>query len=145
MNAASTGWVADVLTTGELGKWRSVTALDLSTNNCGAAATSSHVYISGGFASIRYDYLRAAPIAPDGSLGAWAALASLIHGRSTFALTIAGDHIYALGGIGTSGEWLASVEVADLQPDGSVSSWRETAALPIGLAGHSAVSFLAPR
>jgi hypothetical protein len=135
--------VGDVTPNGA-SSWRTTTALGLTTAANAAVATSTHLYAAGGFANGKYDYVRAAPIGGDGSLGQWIPMPTMSVQRALFAMVIARGRIYAIGGQVDGDTIHSSVEVADIQANGSLASWRDTTALPVPLTEHCAVTFERP-
>lgn len=86
----------------------------------------------------------------DASVPAWTATTSLPSGRAFHATVAAtpfnarvqGGWLYALGGVeSTTGEPLASVQRAPIEPDGTVGSWSEIGFLPKPLRSLEAVIF----
>jgi hypothetical protein len=140
----SDGLVADVASNGTLSSWRALPDLGFRTVSNAGAATDEYVYEAGGFASISYRHVRGALVSPNGDLASWVVLAEMQVERALFALVAARGHLYAIGGIDGSGAHLSSVEMADIQPGGTISSWRHTTPLPVGLSEHAATSFEAP-
>lgn len=142
--ASSKSWVADVLSDGSLGSWRDLTDLGFKTSSNAAAATATHLYQAGGFAEASIKNVRAAAIQSDGSIGAWVSLSEPNQGRAIGAMVAARGHLYLLGGASDADVRYASVEMADIQADGSLSAWRETTPLPHTLAEHAATTFELP-
>ena len=124
------GWVSMLQEDGSLGTWRPVTALGVRTSSAAGAATATQLYISGGYATERYSYVRSAPTQADGTLGPWLPRAPLITGRVGHAMVHTRGHLYVIGGEDETNAPLASVEVTDIAADGTLAPWRETTPLP---------------
>lgn len=79
--------------------------------------------------------------APDdsGDMAGWQRTSPMQTGRYGLASTAKHDRIYALGGL-TGLEYLASVEVADVLPEGGLSAWRTTTPLTRPRATFNALS-----
>jgi hypothetical protein len=132
-----TGFIGDIAADGSIPAWRAAPALPgIETSSAAGAASATHLYITGGYTNVAYEFARSAPIAPDGSLGAWSAAPPLATGRAGAAMAIARGRVYVLGGQSASNVVLASVEVADIQADGSLSAWRLTTPMPAPCAFH---------
>lgn len=59
--------------------------------------------------------------------------------RRALAATASGDFLYALGGVDTDGQYVNSVEVSHVLPDGRLAPWQFTTPLPSGRIYHAAV------
>ncbi|MBI2931211.1 MAG: hypothetical protein HYY16_06140, partial [Planctomycetes bacterium] len=94
------------------------------------AAVDNHVYVvSGiGLGGATTDVLKST-IRPDGSLGGWSLMSSTTAFRRNAGGFVHDGHIYAMGGNNGSFE-LDSVEYARIKPDGALSAWMATRALP---------------
>jgi hypothetical protein len=125
-----TGWVSTIGTDGVLGPWRAVPAVGTAANSGAGAAAPGHVYVSGGYVAGPYNYVKSAPILPDGMLGAWQPRASMITGRVGHAMVYAKGHLFAIGGENDTTTAVATVEVAKVGADGTLSPWRAATPLP---------------
>ena len=105
-----------------------------------AAVIGNQLYLVGGngpagtLASVER-----ATIALDGSLGPFSAVpeAALRTARSGHTSAVIGNHLYVVGGAGATGA-LASVERAEIQPDGSLAAFEVVAsALATPRSGHT--------
>jgi len=104
-----------------------------------AVAANGWVYAIGGTGSYRsgppvYASIERAQINPDGSLGSWQYTTSLNKERCDLAAIASNGWIYALGGTyrdPMNGYWyvLNSVERANINGDGSLSSWSYTSSM----------------
>ena len=89
-----------------------------------------------------------AQIQATGALGAWATMTALPAARAYLTVvaataytapldtTTAAAYVYAIGGVDATGQTVSTVYMTKVAPDGSVSAWQTTAALPTPL--HSA-------
>lgn len=124
------GWVSTISADGGLEPWLPVTAVGVTTNAAAGAATDHHVYVSGGYASANNAAIRAAAIQPDGSLGPWFAAGTMLTGRAGHSVAIARGRFYVIAGTDGTDMDLASVEVADVLADGTLSAFRASTPLP---------------
>lgn len=62
----------------------------------------------------------------------WRETAPLTIPRRALAAAIHNDHIYAVGGIGSDGQYIDTVEYARILPDGSLQRWQTTSRLNEG-------------
>lgn len=102
----------------------------------GITAVPGHLY-----AFTDAGQVETAPILLDGSFGDWQQTSSLNLPRTT-AVGLAGSgHVYVLGGWPGTGCCVytdnATVEVADVNGDGSLSAWRFTTPMSIARGNHS--------
>ena len=128
--ATAGAWVGPLDSAGSVTEWRSVAPLPFTTIQPGIAATASHVYVSGGYASTSFTSVVSAPIAADGSLASWTAVSPTLIGRAGHRMVATGGHLYVVGGTDTGGVATASVEVADILADGTLGAFRQTTPLP---------------
>jgi N-acetylneuraminic acid mutarotase len=120
---------------GGLTGWQGVTGLPFVTNHAAGVATGTQVFVSGGYgAPSGFQAVMVAPIDFDGTLGPWAAVSAMNIGRAGHAMVFARGHLYVIGGQEKSGLDATSVEVADLDGNGTLSAFRQTAPLPSGRA-----------
>ncbi len=127
---SAAGWLGALGSDGSITAWTDLAALPFTTIQPGIAATASHVYVSGGYASGSFAAVVMAPIAADGSLASWTPTSPLLVGRAGHRMVVVGAHIYAIGGVDGADVPMASVEVADLAANGTVSAFRQTTPLP---------------
>lgn len=132
---------AKILSDGELGKWEMVNPL-LTTDRYihGAAIQGNRVYVvaghiqgmGGGKGSTEWTR-----IGSDGQLEAWRPASPLLFSRFLAAVAASDKHLFVLGGY--NGEYMASVERAEILEDGSLGPWISTTPLTRPKEGCAAV------
>jgi len=75
------------------------------------------------------------------SLSQWSATSSLNVPRQMLAAVAVNNWIYAIGGLNSGGATVALVEMAQINPDGSLGSWITTSSLNVSRANIHAVSY----
>lgn len=110
--------------------WLELSSFQYPRRALAATATKTHLYVLGGVdAQSRYVRpVEYAPILADGRLGQWRQTQPLREGRFYLAAVNHGGYLYALGGgggeLGDNNVPLASVERAEINPDGSLQAWQ---------------------
>jgi hypothetical protein len=138
-NVAS-GLVGDLAPGPTIATWRALPDLPYATSSGAGAATSTHVYQSGGYSSGKSNAVSIAPIQPDGSLGAWVNGRALSSNRNAHQMVVARGRMYVIAGIvPDTNEPIATVEFADIGGDGSLGDWKTTTPLPKPVGFHTAV------
>ena len=94
--------------------------------------SSNHVYVVGGGGDSLHDDVLSAAINPDGSLGGWATVSHLPQTLIWHTLAQNGSTVYILGGVKVTGSLnsVNTVYSANVNPDGSLSSWETLTPLP---------------
>ena len=117
---------AEILSNGDLGAWQYTTSMNQIRKSVFAVAYEGCIYAIGGGTGDLSDSTNTVEKAcanPDGTLGTWEYQASLNFRRSETTGVVAQDKLFVIGGWdGTS--ILDSVEVADINPDGSLEEWK---------------------
>lgn len=139
-NVAS-GVVGDLGPGPAITSWRALPDLPYATSSGAAAATSTHVYQSGGYSTGKSNEVSIAPIQADGSLGPWVNGRALSSNRNAHQMVIARGRMYVIAGIvpGGANNPITTVEFADIAGDGSLGNWHTTTPLPKPVGFHSAV------
>jgi len=112
--------------------WKTVAPLQLARRAPAATTYHGYIYVLGGIdANDRYvQPVEYAPILEDGSLGEWKQTSPIIEGRFYNTAIAHNGFIYTLGGgSGDTGKQnypIASVERAQILPDGSLGPWQTT-------------------
>ena len=134
------GWVTDVAADGSLGPFRPVMGIPDGggRDTAAGAVTDTHVYLVGGSGSDPGRVLASRYASSDGDLEGWIEPGQLVEPRRGHAVVEVDGRLYAIGGMDDDSALLASIEVADIMPDGSLSAWRETTPLPRPLFTHGA-------
>jgi hypothetical protein len=116
--------------------WQLTTPLPVALAGHGMTATTTHVYVLGGVSGTNCtsaDAVNVAPILPDGSLGTWSATTSLTFPRGFLGAAVVGRYLYVVGGANGCGlveaTKYATVERAEILPDGTLGPWVSVASL----------------
>jgi len=121
-------WMADLAADGSVQAWSQVSTSSVSRGGAGSAvAVNGYMYTVGGVEGHGpvIDKVEYAPVNPDGTLGTWAPTASLSVPCYRAGAVAWNNRLYLVGGAQShSGPWLDTVQVADIQPDGSLGAWR---------------------
>lgn len=135
---------AQILSDGSLGDWQTVNDLNYGRYWSAALATDSAVYIFGGkvqgevFSETVECLLSESVNTTD--TGKWTLSENVNSPRVTFPLVAGKGHLFAFGGISANlSDRLSSIEVSDIQNDGSLSAWRIGGSLPYVLSDAGAV------
>ena len=123
--ASKIGTVDDL--TGEVLSWIDTTPHTVS----GGAAVVAHnefIYVVGGATApaTSSSYVEFAPINPDGTLGSWQQTSSLARESFQGRAVVFGNHIYSVGGAGADPAHPPTVQIAEINPDGSLGTWIES-------------------
>ena len=128
-NQSGQNWVASIAPDGQISGWSPVSTSNIQRSFAGSAVAANGImYTIGGspapydtFSSVEY-----AKINADGTLGDWTATSSLLHTTGRAGAVGWGNHLYLVGGAQSHwGPWLATVQVAEIKPDGSLGPWVE--------------------
>ncbi len=131
---------------GSLGAWATNPInLPAGTHYATGVVHRDRVYLIGGIqtSSFRREIYQA-QINNDGSLGAWSAVSPLPQPLALAAAVVyhgtISDTLYVLGGAKDQSNNSANVYFADINPDGSLTTWiTSTGTLPEGFSSHTAV------
>jgi cysteine-rich repeat protein len=124
-----------------LSPWAVTSPTNAGSAHNGLAGTNTHLYTvtQSGAAEI-------APLNPDGSVGTWTVGTSVQFQRQYGTTHVAGTHLYITGGWqfpggdpGAGGQETATVEVASINPDGSLGPWTYTTPMPFPRSNHVGV------
>lgn len=95
----------------------------------GIVYLNGYAYVISGYdGSAKTAAVEYAPIDANGTVGAWQSTSSVNTSRYASAAVAAQGHVYLIGGQHDP-NWLASVEMATINPDGSLSAWQFTSSL----------------
>jgi N-acetylneuraminic acid mutarotase len=133
-----------IATGGALESWQEAEPLNVRRTRAGAVVSGDYLYAIGGSdGTATLTSVEVAQISPDGTLSPWTNTSALNLPRAGAAAVVAGDHLYVIGGETTDGSLLGSVEVAQINPDGSLGVWLiET--YELGTPRRDAVGLYAP-
>lgn len=97
-----------------------------------AIAANGYLYAIGGYNGLFLDTIERAKILNDGSLGEWQEISQMLHGRYIHSSIKVDKYLYVLGGHKREiGGALSSAEFTEINDDGNLGVWTETAALNI--------------
>lgn len=128
---------ADILDDGSLSEWKPGPGLNIPRVYLTATVYGDHIYVMGGEslervytgqkderAPVLLDTIERARINPDGTIGEWVLEKEKMNfPRRGGVVYGAGGWLYAGGGF--SGDFLNDVEMAKINPDGSLGKWQE--------------------
>ncbi len=126
--------------TATLSTWQLTTPLPVARASHAMTATTTHVYVLGGGTptSCTSDSVIFAPMLPDGNLGAWTPTTSLTFPRTLLGAAVVGKWLYVVGGASgcdlVGDTKYATVERAEIFPDGTLGPWVSVASLTHGRA-----------
>jgi hypothetical protein len=119
-----------------LSAWQLTTPLPAARLGHAMTATTTHVYVLGGVTGTNCTLMNSvifAPILPDGNLGAWSATTALTFPRGYLGAVVVGKWLYVVGGANGCGlveaTKYATVERAEILPDGALGPWTAMAPL----------------
>lgn len=122
-------WRAPFLENGGVGAWEQLVNLPVSLRIHDAVVANGYIYVIGGRSettTLRSVYY--AKITP-GGLSGWMSAADLPHELRGMAVAAFNNRIYVTGGFDTAEASQASVYMAEIQADGSLSPWQNIGAL----------------
>ena len=130
---------ARILPNGALGPWLRQSGMEVTRRCSKAIATDKKIYSFGGFGGVMLDSVESAEFQPDGSLGAWKLEPEpMTVPRYINSVKLIGNTAYAIGGHEqVRGVGITSVEMSQLDKDGTLQKWQTTSPLQIGRYGHS--------
>jgi len=107
-----------------------------------ALTYAGFVYVIGGTnqstEGTALDSVYFATVNADGTLGSWTTTTNLPSPRNHHAAVVTNGTVYVTGGYDGTGTSQNTIYFAEVNSDGSLSSWDSTTALPVALYGHSA-------
>lgn len=120
---------AKIFDDGSLSSWETIGSLADPRYRFGAVVYGNNIYVIGGQSSKDlFRNVQKARINPDGTIGTWENMNGLINPRESFATIIHDNFIYVIGGeYSTYG--INSVEMAEINPDGTLNPWQEVSGL----------------
>ena len=124
---------------GTLGSWQVVSSMTTARLDFAAVVAEGFLYALGGNNGSWLSSVERAQINADGSLGSWQVVSSMTTPRSYFAAVVAEGFLYALGGYNGSSS-LSSVERAQINADGSLSSWQVISSMTLDRYMFSAIT-----
>ena len=130
---------ARIFSDGSLGPWQKQSDMQVTRRCSKAIATDKKIYSFGGFGGVMLDTVESAEFQPDGSLGEWHLEPEIMTlPRYINSIKMVGNRVYAIGGHEQErGVGITSVEMSQLDKDGTLQKWQTTSPLQIGRYGHS--------
>ncbi len=124
---------------GTLGPWSAAGAFSTARSGHAAVACGGYLYVLGGFdgAARRAD-VQVAALSASGTVGPWAGTTGFNGGRERHAALCHGGYLYVLGGFDGAAR-RADVQLAAINPDGTVGAWTAGPPLPAARSGLAAV------
>lgn len=120
---SSTEWTT-VGGDGRLSSWKSGSSLHQPRFLAGSTATNDYIFVIGGYDGSYLSSVEQVRILPEGDLGEWTQVAALPTAREGAAVASHNDTIYAIGG-SQNGQYMGTVEFAQIGRDGSLGHWEE--------------------
>ena len=127
-------------------QWKLVKSFKFPRRALASVETNGFLYVIGGV-NEQGQYVKSvefAKIHENGDLGPWRTTSALNVGRFYLAAVAVGNSIYALGGgsgpVGDDNYPVATVEMASIQKDGSLSEWRIVSNMQLPRRGLKAVA-----
>lgn len=113
------------------GAWSSKANLPLTRGDHCAFVTNGRVHILGGFSSVADNVTYSAIIQENGELGSFVAGYNLTAPSVGGSLVVIGSKVYYLGGRTTG--WVATnlIQMAEINPDGTLGAWTVYGQLPV--------------
>ena len=127
---------------GTIGNWTATTSLPSSgMGSMNATTANGYVYTIGGYnGSYTVDTVYYAKLKADGTVSGWNSTSNLPAARDDSATIAANGFIYAIGGNNSSGNSQSDVYYAELNADGTLTSWDTAASLPAARTTASVVA-----
>lgn len=123
--------VASINADGSLAGWTALTPLPSPRSDLTSVAFNGYLYaIGGGDTPGPKNDVLMAPFNADGTIGSWTSSTPLPKARAAHTTVVLGGSLFVMGGDGGASTPLGDVQVATLNPDGSVGTWGATTPLP---------------
>ena len=127
---------------GKIGTWTETTPLPIARSRVAATTDGTHIFVVGGFppaggSSCEPDVL-VGTIAPDGQIPFWTKTGRVVASRSP-AVAVFAKKLYVTGGFDCVTGITKTVQIAAIQPDGTLAPFTAGAVLPVERYGHGAV------
>ncbi len=133
-------YVATVLSNGSLMGWSTTTPLPRPLYALSLTSANGYLYAVGGHdGSTPYADVYRAQVNASGTLGSWQVISSLPAVRYRHATVVHGGRMLVIGGRGPQGASVATVFAAQINGDGTLSTWVTAPNLPQALERHAAV------
>lgn len=130
-----------------IGRWDASAPLPSTRHAHGAAANGSFVYVTGGASGAGMgeapsDTVYFGVLRGDGRVDSWTTSPrGFSTKRGGHASIVHGNRLYVLGGLSDQNAYLSDVQVARLNPDGTIAAWSFTESFAQGRFAHAAVAF----
>jgi len=126
---------------GKLGPWQTLRPLPEPRSHHAVVIDRGAVYVIGGLGGnaarqpVQHKSVLRAVIARDGTLGEWQQVGEMPHSYATHSAFVHDDALWVVGGVEDNTTFSARVWRAPLSRSGTLGSWSEVQALPLGR-GH---------
>ena len=122
---------ASALSGGALDSWTATTSLPTANGYATSVVANGYVYeIGGGNSSSIFATVDYAAINSNGTLGPWTATTSLPVGSAGATSVVANGYVYEIGGSDGSSSYVATVDYAAINSNGTPGPWTATTSLP---------------
>ncbi|MCL4392582.1 hypothetical protein M1145_00345, partial [Patescibacteria group bacterium] len=128
---------------GGIGSWSATTSLPAATGNATSVVYNGYVYEIGGCSSCSGTTVATvnyAPINSNGTLGSWTATTSLPAATAYATSVEYNGYVYEIGGYNGSA-YVATVDYAPINSNGTLGSWTATTSLPAAIAYATSVEY----
>lgn len=130
---------------GSLGSWHSVSiplTSPVTFNGASIVADSGYLFVIGGFRDdVILRNVHSAKINSDGTIGNWSPTSLLPRSLRHYSVVVHNNHLFVTGGSSTIYNTPRSgVYSAEINSNGTISSWSGSTPLPIAVSGHTAVA-----
>jgi N-acetylneuraminic acid mutarotase len=142
----NTGFRADIQRApinpdGSLGAWSNAGSLPTGRAYLGVVATQGFLYVTGGRSGAgQLTDVLMYPFNPDGSLGTMSTLSALPVKRQEHAVAAYNGYLYVMGGFNNTNQDLNDVQIAPINPNGTIGAWSAGANLPLAMDEHAALA-----
>ena len=109
---------------GTIGTWQAGTTLTGTRAFHAAEVSNGYIYAMGGKNISALSTVEYARINADGTLGSWATTSAMLAGRSNHASATYNGYVYVIGGLNGSSSYVATIEYAPIQSNGTLGAWR---------------------
>ncbi|MBS1149601.1 MAG: hypothetical protein H6Q89_1299, partial [Myxococcaceae bacterium] len=133
--------VAPINANGTLGSFTATTAFTQARADPASAVYNGFLYVSGGYDGTAYrNDVQVAPINVDGTLGTWTSTTAFPTVRSGHTMVAYNGNLYVLGGYGAGASYRNDVQVAPINANGTVGTWRATTSFTAPRGNHATVA-----
>ena len=137
---------AQVHSDGTIGAWTNATSLPEAVLNHAGVAANDFMYVLGGYhatlaaGDVTSDIVYYNKVNTNGSLNSWRTANPLPNNLSYLSASVWNNTIYVIGGLDMNSDLQKAVYSAQIQSDGSLSSWVTQPPLPVPIYIHASVA-----